>query len=83
MARRKVHLGDEIWEWQVGGRCWHYEDKYVIVRAPSGVVTQVRNTDLFGSCSMDVATPGRVKEYIERNKEMLAARPEKHKGKTK
>lgn len=88
MGWRKVHLDGEAWEWQIGkGVATH--GSYIVIRSPLKIVTSVPYSE-FGferircpTChqlSDDRAvTPGKVKEYIERNRKRLSVKPGKGK----
>jgi hypothetical protein len=82
MAWRKVHLGGEVWEWMIGSGGAFFEP-YIVVRSPSRTVSSVPFSR-FGfkpvkcpTCGQpttdsNAVTPGKVKEYIERNKPELS-----------
>lgn len=86
MAWRKVHLGEEVWEWQVSRHSASLSGApNVVIRSPMKVVTTVpwdvwetvRDKD--GRWPIKVLvfpTPGSVKAYIERNRAHLMAKPE-------
>jgi hypothetical protein len=86
MAWRKIHLGDEVWEWQTG----QHVATYVIIRSPSRIATRVSSSKL-GAVKVATnkvneegdyimayeVTPGIVKAYIASHREMLETKPEK------
>lgn len=88
MAWRKVHLGDEVWEWRTGKSTSHY----IYIRSPSKTVTRVfssrigavktptRDYDDDGPIMAYAVKPGLVKAYIEGHRDALSAGSGRRKG---
>jgi hypothetical protein len=87
MAWRKVHFGDEVWEWRAGKNVSHY----VIVRSPSKIATRISSSKLgikaivHFNCDGDLediypVTPGLVRAYIKSHREILMVKSEKKGG---
>ena len=84
MAWRKVHLGEEVWEWQVSRHSANLSGApNVVIRSPSKVVTTVP-WEVWETIRDDGGrpfkllvspTPGSIKAYIERNRARLARKP--------
>jgi hypothetical protein len=94
MAWRKVHLGDEVWEWQVSKGMTDDGVPRVVIRAPSGLITTItwnkwetiRGVLRGKECPIKVLsaiTPGTVKAHIERNRTILMVKPEKRRRREK
>lgn len=89
MAWRKVHFGDEVWEWQVSKSCADEDGTpQIVIRAPSGVITTVvwdRWETVWGGTKGDnrpikvlaEIIPSTVKAHIEHNMATLMVKPEK------
>jgi len=92
MAWRKVHFGEEVWEWQISKSSADDDGTpQVVIRAPSKVVTTIIwdrwetvRDGRGGTYKLFVEiTPGTVKAHIKRNRAVLMAKPEKRRKREK
>jgi hypothetical protein len=92
MAWRKVHFGNEVWEWQVSKSCADEDGTpQIVIRAPSGVITTVvwdRWETVWDGNNrhrpikvLAEIIPSTVKAHIERNRATLMVKPEKRRKK--
>jgi hypothetical protein len=76
MAWRRVHLDNEVWEWQVSKS----SSDMIVIRAPSKVVTTIKANWLgtVDACDIFVKiTPSNVKAYIKHNQATLMGKPKR------